>query len=62
MKRKENGMKERKQREEKGNGEKRKEIILRQEMILGSIITQIINCQSDKRRKIDRASIHATIN
>ena len=31
------------------------------DMILGSIITQIINCQSNKRRKIDLTSIHAAI-
>ena len=30
------------------------------DMILGSIITQIINCQSNKRRKIDLTSIQYT--
>ena len=53
---------ERKKTEEKGNGKKRKEIEKKlQERILGSIITQIINCQSNKRRKINLTSIHATI-
>ena len=50
-------MRERRQREEKGIGKETKE----NGEILGSIITQIINCQSNKRRKIDLTSIHATI-
>ena len=54
-------MRERRQREEKGNGKETKETERNYDMILGSIITQIINCQSNKRRKIDLTSIHAAI-